>query len=337
MLKIGVIGTGYWGKHHLRIFSKLPCKVVGIADIDPQKEKLADEFQVSFFTDYKKLLKKVDAVSIVTPPVTHYKLARKALKAGKHVLLEKPFVFKPKEAQELKGLAESSRLTFMAGHTYLYHPGIIKLKNLIKQGELGTIYYLLLQWFNLGIIRRDINALWNFAPHPFSILYFLFNELPREISVHGNAFIQKNIEDVVFANLRYESGIVAQVNLSWLHPVKRREVTVVGSKKLIFFDDVSADAPLKIYDKGISPEEFDSFLNWNSYAEFQSKSRYGNIEVPKLEEVEPLEAEFRDFIDSIAQKRQPAAGIDSALATVTLMDKAQKSLIKGGISIEISP
>lgn len=333
MVKIGIIGTGYWGKHYLRILTRLPCQLSGIADIDPEKEKLAAQYNVAFYSDYRKLIKKSDAVAIVTPPVTHYPIAKKALKKGKHVLLEKPFVFRIQEVKELKKIAEKNRLVLMVGHTYLYHPAILRIKELLKNGELGKIYYLLLQWLNLGIIRRDVNALWNFAPHPFSILYFLFEKLPVKICVSGQSFIQKGIEDVVFATLYYPEGIMAQVNLSWLHPLKIREVTIVGSKKLVHFDEAKNKEPLQIFDKGVAPEEFNHYQNWEDYAQFKAKSVYGTLVVPKLEEVEPLENGLRDFLEAVEKDRKPRADVDSAEKIVFLLNAAAKSLKKGGKEI----
>lgn len=335
MIKLGIIGTGYWGKHHLRIFSALPCDLVGIADIDSSKKKLAEDYGVAFFQDFKKLLKKVDAVSIVTPPATHSKIARKALMSGKHVLLEKPFVMKKEEAVELGKIANNKSLVLISGHTYLYHPAIVRIKEIIDAKELGNIYYFLFQWLNLGIIRRDVNALWNFAPHPFSILDYLLDILPVTISVHGQAFIQKGIEDVNFLSLKYSNGTIAQVNLSWLHPLKVREMAVVGSKKLVYFNDVDSETPLKIYDKGISPEEFQSSLDWKDFAQFKSKVRYGKVEMPKLTDLEPLKQQLEDFLTAIEGKKKPKASIDSIVRIVTLLEAAQKSLKKGGRIIEI--
>ena len=288
MLKIGLIGCGYWGKHYLRILSRLPCELIGIADTDPQKKKLAESFGVKYFREIPKLLKKVDAVAVVTPPETHYKIARLALRRGKHVLLEKPFVFKSSQATELREMALNSRLVLSPGLVYLYNPAVIKLKKMIDQGTLGKIYYITLDWLNLGIIRHDVNALWNFGPHPFSILFNLINRFPEAVSAIGNDFIQKGIEDFVICNLKYPDGMIVGIKLSWLHPEKVRSITVVGSKKLAKFDDTSAASPLEIYDKGITPEEFKQAQNWENFAEFKSKTRYGAVEMPDLDKTEPL-------------------------------------------------
>src|SRR3989344_5941966 len=217
MIKIGLIGCGYWGKHYLRLLSQLPCQLIGLADINPEKKQLADHFGIAYFSDYRKLLKKVSAVAIVTPQASHYQIARIALSKDKHVLLEKPFVFKTKQAQKLQNMALKSNLVLSSGLVYLYNPAVLLLKKLIDSQQLGRIYYLILDWLNLGIVRRDVNALWNFAPHPFSILFYLLNQLPQTVQVIGGDYIQKNIEDLVFSNFVYSNGLLAHITLSWLH------------------------------------------------------------------------------------------------------------------------
>jgi predicted dehydrogenase len=335
MLKVGVIGSGYWGKHHLRIFSNIPCELIGIADIDPSKEVLAKQYGVGFFQDFRKLLKKVDAVSIVTPPSTHFDLAKKALRAGKHVLLEKPFVTDSREANILKNLAKERGLIIMPGHTYLYHPAVQALKNIIEKKELGNIYYLILQWLNLGIIRKDANALYNFGPHPFSILNYLMKSAPISVTSIGNAFVQDGVEDVVFTTLEYQDHSMAHISLSWLHPTKVREVTIVGSKQLARFNDTDINTPLTLYDKGITPEDYAKWMNWETYSQFQSKTRYGTQTIPVVISEEPLKAELSDFLTSIEHNKPPISDIESALTVVALLEKAQKSLKKKGARIEL--
>lgn len=335
MIKIGVIGTGYWGKHHLRILKDLPCELIGIADIDLTKASLAKEFDISYFSDYKKLLKKVEAVTIVTPASTHFEIAKKAIRKGKHVLVEKPFVLRKEEAKKLEKLASENDVRVMVGHTYLYHPAISKIKELMENGHLGNVYYFLMQWLNLGIIRSDVNALWNFAPHPFSIIHHLTGEMPVSISASGRDFIQKGIEDIVFLTMNFGNGVISQMNFSWLHPVKVREVTVVGSKKLAVFNDTDPISPLKIYDKGISPEEYKTAMNWNNFAEFKSKVRFGSVEIPKLPEIEPLKAELEDFINAISGNKEPISNIKSGKAVVSMLTASSKSISRGGNSIYV--
>lgn len=333
MIRIGVIGTGYWGKHHLRIFSKLPCDLIGIADIDPAKEILAKEYKVKFYTDYKKLLKKVDAVSIVTPALTHYQIAKKALKMRKHVFIEKPFVFLKKQARDLIKLSKIGERILMIGHIFLYHPAIIELKKLITSGDLGKIYYVLSQRLNLGIVRSDVNSLWNFAPHDLSIILYLLSKLPRSVICTGQSFLQKNIEDITFLTLKYHDDTIVYITLSWLHPAKVRELTIVGSKKMAVFDDVDMNFPIKIFDKGVDIQKIDR--EWNTFGEFKMKTRFGDVVTPTLEVIEPLEAELNHFLESIRNKSPVRSDGENGLQVLAILEAATKSMKKGGKIVEI--
>ena len=336
MIKIGVIGSGYWGKHHLRIFSQLPCELIGVADINPEHAKLAEYFKIPFYKDYRKLLKKADAVTVVTPPTTHYEIAKTALLRKKHVLLEKPFVLKLSQAQRLYKLAEKNKVHLMAGHTFLYNPAVRLIRRMLTENKLGRIYYLTMEWMNLGIIRSDVNALWNFAPHPFSILNYLFEKLPVKVSFSGLSFIQNGIEDFVSGSLFYENGIVAHLVLSWLHPVKIRQITLVGSKKLVRFDDVNNESPVEIFDKGITPEEFLKYQSWDNFAEFKAKKRYGLLEIPEVDKIEPLKEELREFINVSEGKVKLLSDQFTAVSTIALLEAAQKSMMKKGKIISVS-
>lgn len=333
MLKIGIIGTGYWGKHHLRVFSKLPCELIGICDIDPTKEILAKEYKVKFFTDYKKLLKKVDAVSIVTPALTHYKIAKKALKLHKHVFIEKPFVLVKRQAEELIKISKISGRTLMIGHIYLYHPAVIELKKLIDGGELGKIYYVISQRLNLGIVRSDVNTLWNFAPHDLSIVLYLLSKKPKSVFCTGQSFLQQNIEDITLLTLKYHDDTLVHITLSWLHPAKVRELTVVGSRKMAVFDDIDINAPLKIYDKGIDIQLINR--QWNTFGEFKMITRFGDVVTPKIEITEPLEAELNYFLESIKNKSTVLSDGESGLKVLAILEAATKSMKKGGKNVEI--
>lgn len=335
MTKIGIIGTGYWGKHHLRAFSQSECEIVGICDIDPQKKALADSYGIKFFADYKKLLRKVDAISIVTSPATHYSIAKKALKLGKHVLVEKPFVLNTKEAKELIKLAKEHECILMVGHIYLFHPAIIELRKLIVQKDLGKIYYLISERLNLGIIRNDVNSLWNFAPHDLSILLYLLDKKPRAVAAYGRAFLHAGIEDITILNLTYANDTLAHLILSWLHPSKVRQLTLVGSQKMAVFDDVSQESPLKIYDKGAEPEKVEPQKEWQSFGEFKMKIRFGEVVTPSLPVTEPLIAEVGHFLDCIKRGNQPISSGELGLDVLKILEAANKSLKKGGKLIDI--
>lgn len=335
MVKIGIIGTGYWGKHHLRTFSQSKCEVVGICDLDPQKRELADSYGVKYYSEYKKLLKKVDAISIVTSPVSHFVIAKKALKQGKHVLVEKPFVLRIKEGRELIELARANNCILMVGHIYLFHPAITELKKIIKQKELGKIYYLISDRLNLGIVRSDVNSLWNFAPHDLSILLYLLDQKPTSVSVIGQSYLQKGIEDITLVNLRYPNNTLAHLTLSWLHPNKVRELTVVGSQKMAVFDDVNLQAPLKIYDKGVEPEKTESQKQWQTFGEFKMKVRFGDVVTPTLPTTEPLQEEVNHFLTCIKTGIKPVSDATMGLDVLSILVAADKSLKKGGKEIEI--
>ena len=335
MVKIGIIGTGYWGKHHLRVFKNLNCKIVGVFDIDRSKKNLADEYGVEFFSRFDDILKKVDAVSIITPPASHFRLAKRALLAGKHVLVEKPFVLKSRQAKLLVKIASEKNLTLMVGHIYLYNQAIKYLKSEIENLALGKIYYLISERLNLGIIRTDVNALWNFAPHDLSIICHLLNDFPVSVSCFGKSFLQEGIEDVVFVNLNFAGGIIANISLSWLHPLKTRRLTVVGDKKMAVFDDTLDSGQLKIYDRGVDREKVNPDSSWKSYKEFKIKLRFGDEEVPRIVDEEPLLSEAQDFLDSVDYKKTPLSNADKVYKIVCILEAAQKSLKKGGKNVDI--
>lgn len=330
MIKIGIIGTGYWGKQHLRVLSELKCNLIGISDLDSSKKELADEYKVSFFLDYKKLVDLCDALIIVTPPKTHYELAKYILNKNRHVFLEKPFVTNVKHAGILKQLSKSKKLVCMSGHTFLYHPAIRKIKDLIKIKALGNIYYLIFQWLNLGIIRSDVNALWNFAPHPFSILYYFFGTLPDKISAVGKSYIQKKIEDVASINAVYDNTTLIQINLSWLHPIKVRQISIVGSQKLVVFDDVQNEQKLRVFYQGIHPLDNNRDDYWKSFSEFQNKIKSGKVETINAGSIEPLRAELQNFLDCIKYDKNPVSGINEGIAVLKMLEASEKSLKKGG-------
>lgn len=327
MIKIGIIGTGYWGKHHLRIFSQSDCELVGIADLDKSKKILADQHNVRFFTDYRKLINLVDAVSIVTPPSTHFDIARYALENGKHVLVEKPFVLKINEGKTLINLAGRMHMKLLVGHVYLYHPAIVKLKKIIDSKALGKIYYFISQRLNLGIVRSDVNSLWNFAPHDLSIINYLLGKKAIKVCCLGQSFLQKGIEDITFLTLYFSSGEMAHIVLSWLHPAKVRELTVVGSKKMAVFDDVSETA-LKVFDKGV--DVLNGVKEWKNFGEFKLITRSGDVEYPLIKKSEPLKEELNSFIKNIEDDSPVDSDGQSGLSVLAVLEAATKSLKEGG-------
>ena len=334
MVNLACVGVGGWGKNLVRTFHALPnCRLLYLCDLN--KERL-EEIGVSCpeakqTPSFEEILKdeRVQGVAIATTASEHYHLAKEALLAKKHVYVEKPMTLKAKEAEELVMLARSSKCKLMVGHLLIYHPGIVRLKQLIEQGELGEIYYLYSQRVNLGIIREDENALWSFAPHDLSVMLYLLDSFPISVSVRGKAYLREGVEDVVFVNLTFSKERMAELHLSWLDPHKIRMITVVGSKKMAVFDDMESSEKLKVYDKGIYRPFF------ATYGESLSL-RFGDITIPHLEMTEPLTLECRHFVDCIQTNCEPKTNGQQGLDVVRILEAAQTSLEKEGASVKLT-
>ena len=245
--------------------------------------------------------------------------------ADKDVLVEKPMALNTKDAEEMLEIAEKRKRILMVGHLLIYHPVVDRLKEMVDSGELGRIYYIYTQRVNLGVIRQDENALLSFAPHDLSVILYLLEEEPMVVTAHGESYIQKGIEDVVFLGLQFSDGKMANIHLSWLDPHKLRRITIVGSKKMVVFDDMEASEKLKIYDKGVKN------LSYDTYGEYLSL-RFGDITIPSIKMVEPLRAEAEHFIQSIESRKEPKTGGRDGLKVVKILMAAQESLKKKRIS-----
>ena len=262
----------------------------------------------------------VEAIVLATPISSHYPLARAALEAGKHVFIEKPMAMSVEECRELIELAAARRLTLMVGHTFVFSPPVRKVKEIIASGDVGEVRFITSSRVNLGLHQRDVSVLWDLAAHDFSILYYWLEEEAQEISVTGRSCVGSGVPDVAFINLAFPSGIVANVNVSWLSPVKLRRTMVVGSKKMLLYDDTESVEKVKIFDHGVDlkrPRDF---------GEFQLSYRTGDIVAPKLEPVEPLFAEAAHFVDSIRQGCRPLTDGESGLRVVSMLQSAEASL-----------
>lgn len=309
-MKVAQIGVGYWGPNLLRnLVANKDCEVKIVADLSKDRRKFVNNLYPSINTtdQINEVLNdnQIDAVIIATPVATHFELSMKALEAGKHVLVEKPMATTVEDVQKMGKMAKEKNLIAMVGHTFLFNSAVRYVKDLIDNDVLGDIRYIYSQRLNLGRIRNDVDALWNLAPHDISIIqYWLNDPEPVNIKRSGMDFVQKGIDDIVFMNIEYPKNIMANIHVSWLDPHKIRRMTVVGSKKMVVYDDI-AENKITIYDKGIDRlavlgENMD-FDNPNS---FYFNHRSGDILIPKIKWVEPLQREIEHFVSCIQDGNQ---------------------------------
>ena len=320
MTKVGLAGLGYWGPNLARNFDEL-AELAWLCDLsDENRERFATRFPGARMTaDFDELLadEAVEAVILATPVTTHFELAKRALEAGKHVLVEKPPALTGAEAEELVTTAEEQERVLMPGHLLLYHPGVARFKELIESGELGEVLYVYGNRQNLGQIRKDENALWSLGVHDLSVILYLLEEEPVEAWARGESFLTEGVEDVVFCYLRFPSGKVAHMHLSWLDPHKMRRITVVGRDKMAVFDDMELDRKLTVYDKG-PVERAATYGEW--------VTRTGDIHSPKIANDEPLRLECEHFLRLVAGDGDPLAAARDGLAVVRTLEQLQASL-----------
>nr|WP_277882650.1 Gfo/Idh/MocA family oxidoreductase [Microcoleus sp. FACHB-68] len=341
-ITVAQLGCGYWGPNLLRNFSaQSDCWVKWLADLSPQRRSYveANYPKTKTTANWEDVMAdpEVDAVVVATPASTHYKLAKVALEAGKHVLVEKPLAMCTTEADELVALAEATGRTLMVGHTFLYNAAVRHLKQLLDKGELGELYYIYSQRLNLGQVRSDVNAWWNLAPHDVSILLYLMDgELPVSVSAYGMDYIQAGIEDVVFATLTWANRVTAHIQVSWLDPGKVRKMTLVSSRKMLVYDDVSDDK-LTILDKGIDriPKAGES-MDYDNFNNYQLFHRAGDIWLPKINFQEPLKTEVAHFLDCIRlQGQSPLTGGKQGRDVVAILEAGQHSIKNNGKPITL--
>lgn len=305
MVTIAQIGVGYWGPNLLRnLVSNNNCEVKIVADLSENRRsfvnKLYPSVEITDCTNDVFNNSEIDAIVIATPVETHFDLTIKALKSGKHVLVEKPMATKVDQVKQIDRLAKKKDLIAMVGHTFLYNNAVRYVKKLIDKGELGNIRYIYSQRVNLGRIRRDVDAMWNFATHDISIIQYWLNEPePIKVTRNGMDYVQKGIDDVVFMNIVYPGNIMANIHVSWLDPHKIRRMTVVGSKKMVVYDDI-AENKVAIYDKGIDRMAvLGEHMDFDDPSTFTFNHRSGNIVLPKIKWQEPLKVEIEHFVDCI--------------------------------------
>ena len=323
---IGVIGCGYWGPNLIRNFSiGQRSRVSMCADLDPERLEHMRELYPYLQTtqDYRDILADPDitAVAIATPVSTHSRLAIDALRANKHVFVEKPLAASSAECTAMAAEASARSRVLMVGHTFVYTAAVNKIRQLIADGELGEIHYINSTRVNLGVFQPDINVIWDLAPHDISIMNYVLDSRPEQVAAHGKSSVRPDVEDVAFIDLTYPNGVIANIHVSWLDPCKIRRTTVVGSRKMLVYDDVSSLEKIRVYDKGVSmPRHYDNF------GEFSLSYRFGDILVPRLDDAEPLKVECRHFIDCIESGHRPRSDSEEGLAVVRVLEASCASL-----------
>ncbi len=334
VVNIAVVGYGYWGPNLARNFSEInECKLSIICDKNLKKLTQAKTrfHSAQMSDDYDKVLNnsKIQAIVIATPVSSHYNLAKKALEHGKHVLIEKPLCTSVDEANKLIEIAVKKKMVLMVGHTFLYSPPVLKVKEFIDKRAIGRVYYIDSSRVNLGLFQPDVSVIWDLAPHDVSILLYWVGKLPLNVRATGSSYVRKEIEEVAFITLEFANGIMAHVHVSWLAPSKLRRTVVVGSKKMVVYDDNEPVEKIKIYNRGV-------VKNPETFGEFQLTYRSGDIISPHLIVVEPLKAECNDFISCIKTGNVPVANAEtSALNVVKVLSAAEKSLRNNGQAVEI--
>ncbi len=329
MVRVAVIGAGYWGPNLVRnLIENRLCSSVSVCDLKPENlERILRRYPgVRVTTRASDLLRdpSIDAVMISTPPKTHFELAREALAHGKHAFVEKPFTLSSEHALELIEIAERKGKVLMVGHTFEYSPPVRKIKEIIDSGDLGDIFFISSTRVNLGLHQKDSSVVWDLAPHDLSMLIYWLGEVPREVMATGKDFVQPGIPDVAFIYLRFASGAIAHIQVSWLAPSKLRRTTIVGSAKMLVYDDTQNIEPVKVFDKGVIYRDPDTF------GEYHLSYRMGDIVSPRLETYEPLQAEVTDFLRSIVEGRVPRADGHTGLRVVQVLEAAERSLTNSG-------
>ena len=328
-LRVGVVGYGYWGPKLVRNLSESPrARLTWVADLDADRlAQLRAHYPALRVTQsFDEMLQSdIAAVVVATPIRTHYRLARAALLAGKHVMVEKPLTASSAEAEELTDLARERGLTLMVGHTFEYNAAIRALRDIVRSGELGRIYYVDAARLNLGLFQADINVVWDLAPHDLSILLYVLGLDPLAVSARGSANVRPGVHDVAYIDLQFPGGILAHLHLSWLDPCKVRRVTIVGSRKMVVCNDLADTEKIRIYDKGVEhPYETDQF------SDFHLAYRYGDVTIPYVPFQEPLKVQCEHFIAAILTRTCPQS--DGAVGTkvVRILERIDRSLLNGG-------
>jgi predicted dehydrogenase len=341
VLRVALFGAGYWGPNYARVVTELPdVTLVTVCDASPDALSFIESRVpgARLTTDAADVFDApdIDAAIIATPTVTHRDLARAALEAGKDVLCEKPLAATVAACDELiESAARNGRILF-TGHTFLFNPAVLRMRSLIDEGALGRLIYAHAARTGLGPIRQDVNALWDLAPHDLSILFYLFGREPVSVSATGQSFLREGVEDVVFAQLRFDDGGLAGIHVSWLDPYKVRRVTAVGDRQMVVFDDVAVDEKLKLFDKGASYDAISESARGTEFGEYRAVIRDGDIVIPKVPAREPLKEQVSAFVAACQKREQPMTDGRNGRRVVAVLEAATESLRQGGAPVEVA-
>ena len=340
-LRVGVIGLGYWGPNLVRVLDGLPgCQVTKLCDLDTDRlNEFCRKFPDAQGTcDVNEVLTAgaVDAVVIATPTKTHHDLARRALSQRLHAFVEKPLATSTAECEELIELAREMNRKLFVGHTFLHSSPVAKLKEMVSCNEFGEIYYMSSTRLNLGPVRHDVSALWDLAPHDVSIMLDLMKSPPVAVSCSGLAYLNRSIHDVCTLSISFDNNRMGIIHVSWLDPHKKREMTVVGSKKMAIYNDLEPLEKIKVYDNGVEYKNGSSAAG-DTYGDFKVSYRYGDMYSPRIVEVEPLKSELTSFIDCIAYDATPHTDGRNGLDVVRVVEAADRSLHERCGEVELAP
>lgn len=336
-INIGVIGCGYWGPNLLRNFAENEAaQLRWICDLDEQRlASMSRRYPMAqTTTDYRVVVNDpaVDAVAVVTPVATHFPIAKELLRAGKHVLLEKPLAATARQAEELIELAEQNKRTLMVDHTFVYTGAVRKMKEIVSSGELGDLLYFDSVRINLGLFQRDINVLWDLAPHDLSIMDYLIERQPHAISALGSSHIERGIENIAYLVMLFPDEFIAHFHFNWLAPVKIRRTMIAGSSKMVLYDDIEPTEKVRVYDKGVTASRASRETDYQTLVSY----RTGDVWAPKLDSTEALRYVVAEFLDSIREGRPSLTDGYAGLRVVRLLEAAQRSMRNGGQAIVLS-
>jgi predicted dehydrogenase len=337
MINVAVVGCGYWGPNLIRNFSLLSeCHVKYACDLEESRlQHIKSVYpKLETATKFETVIddRDVHAVAIATPVRSHHLIAKACLESGKHVFIEKPMAGSVEECNDLINIAEKNNLKIVVGHTFMYSPPVRKIKEIIQRGTLGEVLYVSARRLNLGLFQKDINVAWDLAPHDISIILYVLGQIPESVNCQGQAHINPDIEDVTVMTMKFGRDGFAIIQSSWLDPNKVREMTFVGSKRMLVYDDLEQNEKIKIYDKRVeTPPYYDTF------AEFQYAYHYGDIYSPYLKMYEPLRMECQQFIDCIQNGSDCESDGYNGLQVVSILEGAIKSLKTGGVQVNLKP